>query len=159
MSCSQGCQPVSPELPGCFSGRGDTRWGHRTAVLLALLPELCGSCLRSAPTSLAAIKRIKHSGLRLPLGRLGLPGSTRLGLVASPVALTLLGGLWLQLGTGRAPPSIPVPLPPGQRWQEVTRVTLTPTRRCCLGRVNGNSRADAVPGAGIGVGSGADPAR
>lgn len=136
-------------------------------MLVAPLPELCGSCLHSAPTSLAAIKQIKYLGLQLPFGRLGLPGSTGLGLVAPPVALRALWGgwgtwplavvtSWGQAG-GTGPPRRP--RPPGQRWQEVARVTLTPTRRCCLGRVNGNSRADAVPEAGIGVGSGAGPAR
>lgn len=126
-------------FPGLFSGVGAHDGDTPPCCCVALLPELCESGLCSAPTSLAAIKQIKYLGLQLPLGRLGLPGSTGLGLVASPEALRLPGGLedvaagcGDRLGSGyggRGPPSVPVPA--AQRRQEVARVTLTPPR-CCV---------------------------
>lgn len=97
--------------------------GTQPGCCVALLPELCGSCLRSAPTSLAAIKQIKYLCLQLPAGRLGLPGSAGLALVASPGALGLLGevaagcGDQLGPGGGTGPPASLSPRDSaGRRW-------------------------------------------
>lgn len=113
MSCSGVPARVSP---GCFPAVGTRHGDTQPWCCVTLLPELCGSRLRSAPTSLAAIKQIKYLCLHHPLGRQGLPGSTGLGLVASPEALRPPGGLedvavvtsWGQAG-GTGPPKRPCP--------------------------------------------------